>query len=135
MIAAIILFGLHRLLFESIHFGGLTKTSRVMLLGMVVFTFVPVLLLKGEVGLPETAVTSFTAKIAQNIRLSRAAKAEADRFDSRELAPFYQFTDAELRQKPDIYLIFLESYGSVCTSEMISAPRMKPLLETLNRSA
>jgi phosphoglycerol transferase MdoB-like AlkP superfamily enzyme len=69
--------------------------------------------LKDEAGGLETAVSSLTVKINQNLHLSQTAEATADRFDSQYLAPYYQFTQQELREKPDIYLIFLESYGSV----------------------
>ncbi len=110
-----LLFGLNELLFAAITTGVLKKRTRFMLAGIAVGALVPMVLLKGAVGVPETAVSSFTAKIVQNIRLSQVAKAESHRFDSEQLSQFYQFTQEGLREKPDIYVIFLESYGSVLT--------------------
>lgn len=131
LIIAGALFWLHKLLFESIQLKVLTKTTRTMLLGMVIFTLGPVVLLKGEVSLPETAVTSFTAKIAQNIQLSQAAKTEAARFDSQYLTQFYQFTQQDLVDKPNIYLIFLESYGSVLFKRLDFRLAYEKLLQEL----
>jgi phosphoglycerol transferase MdoB-like AlkP superfamily enzyme len=106
-----LLYGLNRLLFVDIPADRLTLTTRLALIGLGVAALVSMMQVDGKVGGLETAVTSTTAKISQNIQLSQVAKAEADRFDSQNLAHYYQFTD--LREKPDIYLIFLESYGSV----------------------
>jgi hypothetical protein len=108
-----LLFGLHRLMFGSLRSAQLSRITKTAVVLIGVIALVPVIVFKEGSGLPETAVTSFIAKIEQNFQLSRIAKVEADRFDSQELAPFYQFTEAELRHKPDIYIIFLESYGSV----------------------
>lgn len=108
-----LLFGLHRVLFAEVLTNRLSRVTQSALVMMGVLVLVPMVTVKGEVGGVETAVTSFSAKINQNIQLSRIAKADADRFDSQNLAPFYQFTEAELQEKPDIYLIFLESYGHV----------------------
>ena len=106
-----LLYGLNRLLVVDIPVERLTMASRLVLVGLGVAALISVVKVNGDIGGLETAVTSITVKISQNIQLSQVAKAEADRFDSQNLAHFYQFTD--LREKPDIYLIFLESYGSV----------------------
>ena len=126
-----LLFGLHRLLFAEVLTQRLSRATQSALLVMGVLVLVPMVTLKGAVGLPETAVTSFTAKINQNIKLSRLAKAEAARFDSQDLAPFYVFTDAKLQQKPNIYVIFLESYGSVLYKRSDFRIPHKQMLETL----
>ena len=108
-----LLFGLHRLLFSAGLPGKLSRVTRLALVGLGMTVLVQLVMVKGEVGGVETAVTSFAAKINQNIQLSRLAQAEAARFDSQDLTPFYQFTDAKLQQKPNIYVIFVESYGSI----------------------
>ncbi len=108
-----LLFWLNQWLFVEIPVERLTMTTRLALTGLSLAALVSVVMVKGEVGGLDTAVTSITAKISQNIHLSLAAKAEADQFDSQNLAQYYSFTHQNLREKPDIYLIFLESYGSV----------------------
>ncbi|MCB9422027.1 MAG: hypothetical protein H6667_19660 [Ardenticatenaceae bacterium] len=107
------LFWLNRLLFWDIPTGQLSKASRLAVTGLGIAALISVAAVKGEVGGLETAVSSITVKINQNIQLSKVAKAEADQFDSQYLAQYYQFIRQDLREKPDVYLIFLESYGSV----------------------
>lgn len=126
-----VVYRLNRLLFAP---GGpalLSGASRAALVVLGVLALAPLVAFGEESGLPETAVTSFTAKISQNIQLSRIAKAEADRFDHQELAPFYQFTQSNLRHKPDIYLIFVESYGSVLYKRPDFRQRYGRLLDSL----
>jgi hypothetical protein len=108
-----LLFSLHSLLFWQVRPERLSRATRVALLGLGVLALVSLGMAKGKMGGVETAVTSFSAKLNQNIQLSRIAKADADRFDGQNLAPFYLFTKAQLQQKPDIYLIFLESYKHI----------------------
>ncbi|MEM7331946.1 MAG: sulfatase-like hydrolase/transferase [Chloroflexota bacterium] len=62
---------------------------------------------------PEAAISSFTAKIGYNFILSKDAQANANRFDKAEIASVYNYADFDLEERPDIYLIFIESYGSV----------------------
>lgn len=66
-----------------------------------------------DIGQPETAVSSLVMKLLENSGRSRLAYARVNQFNSDNLAPHYQFTHNNLTQKPDIYLLFVESYGSV----------------------
>lgn len=66
-----------------------------------------------HLGQPETAVSSLIVKLIENNGRSRLAHARVNQFNSNNLAPHYQFTSNTLTQKPDIYLLFVESYGSV----------------------
>ncbi len=131
LLALAFLFGLNWLLLAGIPAGRLTKATRLGLAGLAVAVWGPLALRQGDLGGVETAVTSFTAKIARTSHLSHTAKLEADRFDNQQLAPFYQFTTTELNQKPDIYLIFLESYGSVLYKRTDFRQTYNHLLETL----
>jgi hypothetical protein len=104
---------LHGLLFKTLGSGRLSQAT---LLGLALVTLAAVAsfwLSDARSGSPETAVSSFTAKIIHNADLSQAAQSQAASFDSRRLASFYQFTAQDLAHKPNIYLIFIESYGSV----------------------
>jgi hypothetical protein len=107
------LFWLNNLLFTAVVSEKLTKATRLLVIGLFISGLVSVSMWKEEAGGVETAVSSFTAKLNQNIKLSRDAKAVSDRFDSDQLSKFYQFTQESLRVKPDIYIIFVESYGSI----------------------
>lgn len=108
-----LLFVLNWLLIAAAASVKLTKMSRLLLVVLFLGSMRAVVFLDGEVGGLETAVSSFTAKINQNVRLSQIARAESALFASDQLDQFYEFTTQSLRDKPDIYVIFVESYGSV----------------------
>ena len=107
-----LLWGLHRLLLGSSS-DQLRRPTRWGILSLVSLALLSVVWLKDEAGWPETAVSSFSAKLSQNLALSREAAAAADRFAGDRLAPFYQLDNLDLDHKPNIHLIFIESYGSV----------------------
>lgn len=92
------------------------RLSSATRLGVVVLALITfgVLANVGEaVGEPQTAVNSLTYKLWQNNGRSQHAAARANRFSSERLAATYQFTTSSLEKRPNIYLIFIESYGSV----------------------
>lgn len=81
----------------------------VLLLGAISETAV----FSTHLGQPETAVSSLIVKLIENNGRSRLAHARVSQFNSDNLTPHYQFTRNTLTQKPNIYLLFVESYGSV----------------------
>ncbi len=109
---AALLYGLHWLLLQRVDAAKLGLGTRVGLAGMLAVAVVALIVGKEGSGV-ETAVSSFTVKIIQNVTLSRTAYAEDLRFDSQQLFPFYEFTAYDLAQKPNIHVLFIESYGSV----------------------
>jgi hypothetical protein len=113
LLAGGLLFALHRLLFDPARAEQLS-VKHGLALGLVVL-FALVAGWRGEVEMarPAAAVSSFAAKLSQNIALSQATKNEASRFAILRLAPFYEFAGYELAYKPNIHIIFIESYGSV----------------------
>ncbi len=108
--ALLLLWGLHWLLLRGVAPSGHSKMALVVLtalaMGFVAFA-------GGQAGGTQTAVSSFTVRVAQNASRSYQAYERVQRFDNRYLAPFFQFTTNNLAQKPNIYVIFIESYGSV----------------------
>ena len=62
---------------------------------------------------PEAAVSSLAVKLEQNVAASLALRAKIAVFDSSIPQRVYNYSPYDLEQKPDIYLIFVESYGSV----------------------
>ncbi len=135
--ALALLAGLHWLLLAAVeHLGRKTKLGMLGLTAVALGLF----LFSGEGrGGVETAVSSFSAKISQNIALSYTAYTDAQRFDQDYLAPFYQFTTSDLADKPNIHILFIESYGSVLYQRPDFRQRyglLLNLLETrLNRDA
>ncbi len=63
---------------------------------------------------PETEVNSLTAKLIANARASRQARQELAAYDSIRPEDQYNYSQTtRLLRRPNIYLIFIESYGSV----------------------
>lgn len=62
---------------------------------------------------PTSFVSSFSAKLRHNFTLSELSKENSTRFNKEEIAQAYNYNGLELAERPDIYLIFVESYGSV----------------------
>jgi hypothetical protein len=62
---------------------------------------------------PESAVSSLGVKLQQNVAESLALRAKIAVFDSSAPQRIYNYSRFDLEQKPDVYLIFVESYGSV----------------------
>ena len=85
LLIASALFWLSNLLFASIVSDKLTVATRGIVIGLLVLAVVSVAIVEEERGSVETAVSSFTAKLNQNVKLSRDAKAISDQFDSDQL--------------------------------------------------
>lgn len=62
---------------------------------------------------PKSVVNSLAAKMGQNVVDSLALRDKIGAFDSRLPQQVYDYRGQKLLQQPDIYLIFVESYGSV----------------------
>ncbi len=62
---------------------------------------------------PRAAVNSLAAKLQQNVAESLALRDRIAAFDSQAPERVYDYSRYPLLHKPDVYLIFVESYGSV----------------------
>ncbi|MCA9980023.1 MAG: sulfatase-like hydrolase/transferase, partial [Anaerolineales bacterium] len=111
-LAALVALLLHALLNTSTQIGS-QRVTRWVLLALLVWA-TAVWLAKGSaMSEPSTAVASLTSKLAHNASLSQEAWQASRQFTRDRLTPFYEQTPADLATKPNIYLIFVESYGSV----------------------
>ena len=108
-----LLFFLIWLLLRGISPERLGRNTRLGLTSLLLCMLLLPLRFDVALGMPETAVSSFTAKLIHNLDLSRDARAQVSRFDSALSSDQYAFTQNDLTEKPDIYLIFIESYGSI----------------------
>lgn len=107
------LLGVFWLTFREESVRRLSRPSKV---GLLLFTG----LLMGhtvhsrvDLGWPVSATASVVAKIAQNSERSRLAATNARRFDKGAIAQTIDYGRFPLADTPNIYLIFVESYGSV----------------------
>ncbi len=78
---------------------------------------------------PRRPVTSLSAQAAANLQRSRATR--ADRVALLTLDPWqaYDYRDWPLEERPDVYLIFIESYGSALYRRADFRSRYLPLAE------
>ena len=100
-------------------FGGvagenLSRFSRVAALAVMMLLFGFALARHAALARPQSEVVSLTAKITANARASRQAQQRLALFESIQPEQVYDYADTvRLIRKPDITLIFVESYGSV----------------------
>ncbi len=62
---------------------------------------------------PHRVVSSLAAKVRENVAASVTLRASASRIDDPAIRAAYDYGGRRLVERPDIYLIFVESYGSV----------------------
>lgn len=63
---------------------------------------------------PENVISSLTMKLVTNARVSLEARGTIQAYDSIRPEEVYHYTaSTRLLRRPDVYLIFVESYGSV----------------------
>ncbi len=62
---------------------------------------------------PTTVLSSVSYKLQQNLAQSRLLYQEVQRFDDSAAHAAYAYGDYTLPRRPNIYLLFIESYGSV----------------------
>src|SRR5690606_37929377 len=62
---------------------------------------------------PEMVASSLGFKLQKNVALSLKTQHDVASFDDSTVRRIYDYTGYQLETKPDIYVIFIESYGSV----------------------
>jgi len=113
-LAVTVLFAWHRLLFSPALAEWLPKRHTLALAGLILLAGLISAQADVTRGRPEAVVSSFAAKLRDNFSLAQTTRAETQPFALGRLAPFYEFTTGrELVYKPNIHIIFIESYGSV----------------------
>jgi hypothetical protein len=91
----------------------LSRWTRLAMAALALWVLLAPLALALPLASPRSAVNSLAAKLEQNVGDSLALWRKIDAFDSRAPERAYDYGGQKLARKPDIYLIFVESYGSV----------------------
>jgi hypothetical protein len=91
-------------------FHRVAPLSMALLTGLALFVAVRY---QHNTARPEMVVSSLAFKIQQNIAASRQLYHDIVNFDDGAVRMAYNYADYQLPHKPDIYLIFVESYGGV----------------------
>jgi phosphoglycerol transferase MdoB-like AlkP superfamily enzyme len=103
------------LLVQAMLAGGarLGRRSRCIAGGLAVLCLVAALAYQVYTSRPEMVVSSLGWKLEKNIASSWQLYRDIAGYDDRTARSAYDYSGYQLEQKPDIFLIFVESYGSV----------------------
>ncbi|MBX2998200.1 MAG: hypothetical protein KF893_06770 [Caldilineaceae bacterium] len=108
-----LIYWLARLMTEEARVAQLSRATRGTMLGVCGFMLALLVYLAGNLASPEMVVSSLFAKLEQNLAESARVYEKIHGYDDSVIFETYDYTDKVLETKPNIYLIFIESYGSV----------------------
>ncbi|MBK8047172.1 MAG: sulfatase-like hydrolase/transferase [Anaerolineales bacterium] len=91
----------------------LRSMSRVAIATLAVLGLVASAVYQHYTATPGMVVSSVAAKVQQNVAASMALAADIARFDDTTVQQQYYYSRLKLTRQPNIYFIFIESYGSV----------------------
>lgn len=83
---------------------------------------------------PEMVASSLGFKLQKNVALSLKTQHDVASFDDSTVRRIYDYTGYQLETKPDIYVIFIESYGSVLYKRTHFRPPYTALLSELDET-
>ena len=93
--------------------AGLARAGRVLIAGLALLCLVALVRYQFYTASPEMVASSLGYKLQRNIVASRSLRHDVLAFDDAAVQAAYAYTPGALRNPPNIYLIFVESYGSV----------------------
>lgn len=102
-----------RMLVDAPISGSLSRGSRVTLVALAGASILSLVSYRSAAADPRMVMSSLTAKLEQNIEASVDLYQSVALFDDSSLRSAYDYRRQYLLRKPNIYLIFVESYGSV----------------------
>lgn len=111
----------------------LSRWTRLAMAALALWSLLAPLAFGLPLASPRAAVNSLAAKLAQNAGDSLALQRQIAAFDSQAAEQAYSYGSQKLVRKPDIYLIFVESYGSVLYKRSDWRPDYQALLAELEQ--
>ena len=112
-VAAILIGTLIRTMIGNTVVGRLSLWSRAGLASITLLVLISGFKYQETLARPEMVVSSFVYKLQKNISDSVQARRSVLAFDNMSPHYTYDYSGYDLVRKPNIYLIFVESYGSV----------------------
>ena len=106
-------YALARLLYSISLADQLSRWLRISFGLLAVVMLLPIFAYRQVLASPVMVVSSLYYKLALNIEKSLQVYHDVANFDDTALRQTYDYHDLTLQRKPNIYLIFVESYGSV----------------------
>lgn len=119
------------MLLNSAASPGLSRSTRFSMAGLASLTLLALALYQHYTARPEMMVSSFGFKLHRNIEVSMEIYKDVAGFDDNLVRHVYDYSGYRLAQKPDIYIIFVESYGSVLYKRPHFTPAYRALLREL----
>jgi len=93
--------------------GRISKFSLALLALLVVFALGQAVRYQHYLARPEMVVSSLVYKVQANVQASRQVYETVRTFDDGYVRRAYDYRGQKLVTKPNVYLLFIESYGSV----------------------
>ena len=91
----------------------LSRASRVSLSALAIAVCLTAITYRTVLADPRMVISSLTFKLERNISASVMLYQDITNFDDAEMREAYDYRGFDLAHTPNIYLIFIESYGSV----------------------
>lgn len=91
----------------------LYRTLRVGFVTLALLSVVTASLYGAALAAPPAVISSLLYKVTANVSAARQLYQQVANFDDGALQQAYDYHDKNLVQKPNLYMIFVESYGSV----------------------
>lgn len=113
LVGAVLIGRLVRALLDVTLVERLGKGSRVGLAMITLLVLASAFKYQDSLANPQMVVSSFAYKLQTNIADSIQARRHLDAFDNKAAQSAYDYSAYHLLETPHIYLIFVESYGSV----------------------
>ena len=102
-----------RMLLNRLSRQRLSRVSKLVLLLLAVAVIAPLLRYQVVLANPQMVVSSFGYKLRRNVTESLKSYQTAQAFDDATIQAVNDFDGHQLERRPNIYIIFVESYGSV----------------------
>jgi phosphoglycerol transferase MdoB-like AlkP superfamily enzyme len=116
--AVVALIALVRILLASAAQPALSMATRITIGALALLCLTALVRYQFYTARPEMVPSSLGYKLQQNIAASLQLYADVTGFDGETVRSAYDYTGRHLQKKPDIYFIFIESYGSVLYKRM-----------------
>ena len=122
-----------RTLIDGVAVEHLSRWSKIGLLLIALLVLVSALRYRDMLASPQVAISSLTYKLQKNLYDSIQVYHDVHAFDDTAPHLVYDYSGFELRERPDIYLLFVESYGSVLYKRQDYREAYSSLLSKLER--
>ena len=106
--------------------ANLSNLSRSFLIGLGILILVYGLRFRSELSDSQMVINITSAEVVENIHLSLESRRNVEAFDLTSPFQTYNYAQYTLQEKPNVYLVFMESYGSVLyTKEHFRVPYLE----------